>query len=163
MPNTTYSLEEMTQILDHAIEDRAEWFWRLYTAFKEVNPEKAREACEKVILEFGQRKGRKMNLPAAANAQQFIEGVANGPAFYSFDMVYDKLSPDDSGLKFYACPFLEVFEKLGLSKDEQWELCQIANCGDFGMASLFPHLQMEFPEYLSRGDSCCHMRVTAKK
>ena len=28
---------------------------------------------------------------------------------------------------------------------------------------LFPHLQMEFPEYLSRGDSCCHMRVTAKK
>ena len=64
---------------------------------KEVNPEKAREACEKVILEFGQRKGRKMNLPADANAQQFIEGVANGPAFYSFDMVYDKLSPDDSG------------------------------------------------------------------
>ena len=110
MPNTTYSLEEMTQILDHSIEDRAEWFWRLYTAFKAVNPEKAREACEKVILEFGQRKGRKMNLPADANAQQFIEGVANGPAFYSFGMVYDKLSPDDSGLKFYKCPFLEVFE-----------------------------------------------------
>ena len=50
MPNTTYSLEEMTQILDHAIEDRAESFWRLYTAFKGVNPEKARAACENVML-----------------------------------------------------------------------------------------------------------------
>ena len=162
MPNTLYTQEEMTRILDHAIEDRAEWFWRLYSAMKSACPDRAREICEQVILEFGQRKGQKMNLPPDANAQQFIEGVAAGPAFHSFGMVYDRLSPEESGLKFYKCPFLAVFEKLGLSPEERLELCQVANCGDFGMASLFPHLNMEFPQYLSKGDPCCHMKVTLK-
>ena len=163
MPSTTYSREEMTAILDHAIEERAEWFWRLYSAFKKVCPEKAREMCEKEILEFGRGKGRNMGLPADANAKDFIEGVANGPAFYSFGMVFDELTPERSGLKFYKCPFMDIYDKLGLSQEEKWELCQVANCGDFGMADLFPHLKMEFPEYLSRGESCCHMLVTMKK
>lgn len=162
MPTTMYTLEEMTQILNNAIEDRAEWFWRLYTGYKAVDPKAAREVAERVIGEFGQRKGKKMELPDDADAREFVEGVMNGPARYSFAMTATKLDPDESSIKFAACPFMDVFKKLGLTEDEKKELCAIASCGDFGMASLFPHLTLDFPELISHGDSCCHMHITRK-
>jgi len=154
-----YTTEEVTQILNNAIEDRAEWFWRLYTGFKEINPEAAREVAQKAIHEFGQRKVRKINLPDNADAQQFVEGVMSGPARYSFAMTATKLDPDESSIEFAKCPFLEVFDKLGVDKEYQKELCLLANCGDFGMVSIFPHLELDFPKLLSNGDKCCQFRV----
>ena len=163
MAEKMYSQDEMTTILRNAIEDRAEWFWRLYTAFRKTDPEGARGIVEKVIHEFGQRKGKKMNLPDDANAQQFLEGIMDGPAFYAFAMKPDKLEPQEAGIKFYACPFMDVYDKLGLSMEEKVELCEVANCGDVGMVSLFPHLQLDFPKMLSKGDSHCHMHVISTK
>jgi hypothetical protein len=58
---------------------------------------------------------------------------------------------------------MDVFGKLGLSEPEKRELCEVANCGDFGMISRFPGLELDFPEMLSGGGRCCHMHVVRKK
>ncbi|GHV37876.1 hypothetical protein FACS1894187_15770 [Synergistales bacterium] len=163
MPEVFYTSEEVTQIVRGTIEDRAEWFWRLYFAFKKSDPKGAREIAEKVIHEFGARKVGKMNLPKNATAREFVEAVDSGPARLAFDMKAVKLDDDESSVLFFACPFMDVFAKLGLADEEKRELCEIANCGDFGMISCFPELELDFPELLSKGGRCCHMHVTKKK
>jgi hypothetical protein len=163
MPQVFYTQEEVAQIVKGTIEDRAEWFWRLYFGFKKLDPQGARAIAEKVIHEFGVRKVEKMNLPPDATASDFVRAVDSGPAKLAFDMKAVKLDDDESSVLFFACPFMDVFGKLGCTDAEKRELCEVANCGDFGMISRFPQLQLDFPEMLSRGERCCHMHVTRKK
>ncbi|MDR1650042.1 MAG: L-2-amino-thiazoline-4-carboxylic acid hydrolase [Synergistaceae bacterium] len=163
MPQVMYTEEEVAQIVKGTIEDRAEWFLRLYFGFKKLDPAGARKIAEEVIREFGVRKAGKMKLPPDATAREFVESVDSGPAKLAFDMKAVKLDDDESSVLFFGCPFMDVFEKLGCTDDEKEELCEVANCGDFGMISCFPGLELDFPEMLSRGGRCCHMHVVRKR
>jgi hypothetical protein len=163
MPQVTYTQEEVAQIVKGTIEDRAEWFWRLYFGFKKLDPEGARKIAEDVIREFGVRKAGKMKLPPGATAKEFAESVNSGPARLAFDMETAKLDDDESSILFFGCPFMDVFEKLGCTAEEKRELCEVANCGDFGMIGCFPGLELDFPEMLSRGERCCHMHIVRKR
>lgn len=162
MPTTVYTEEEMTNVLKAAIEDRAEWFWRLYFGFKKIDPEQAQKVAEDAIFEFGKRKALKMHLPNDANARVFVEGVMTGAAKEAFGMTATKLDSEESSIHFSCCPFMDVYDKLGLTMEEKQELCKVASCGDFGMVAMFPHLKLDFPQLLSNGDCCCHFHVTKR-
>ena len=73
-----------------------------------------------------------------------------------------KIEDDQSIIKFFHCPLVEAWEKMGCSPEEVAHLCDLACYGDFGMASVFPNLSLEFKQLLARGEECCEMVITKK-
>jgi hypothetical protein len=74
-----------------------------------------------------------------------------------------KEEDDESIIEFSTCPLVDSWKKLGCTDEEIATLCDYASCGDYGMVSVSPELQIEFPELISKGGKCCRMVITKKK
>lgn len=157
MKEKVYTQEELTNAFRSAIEDRAKWFYLL----SKYTPEGFDGIAEKAITEFGVAKGK--GLGECNTAKDFANGVLAGHPREAFAMEPVKLEDDESVIKFRHCALVEAWKKLGCSKEEISHLCDLACCGDFGMASVFPQLKLEFKQLLARGEDCCEMVITKKK
>ena len=156
----TYTKEEVTEILSKAIEDRAKWFALVVKNAKEKGYD-MKDVAEKSIWDFGVDKGNAGG-PDCKTADEFLNVVHSGPAVGAFQMDIIKEDPDESVIEFNACPLVDSWKKLGCSDDEIAQLCDYASCGDYGMISVSPDLNLEFPELISKGGKCCRMVITKK-
>lgn len=159
MKEKKYSQRELTDAFRMAIEDRATWFYLLLKTAKEVgaDPEKI---AEKAITDFGKMKGLKMG--EVKSPGEFVIKLSTGHACEAFAMERVENSEDRGELKFRYCALVESWKKLGCTSQEISELCKLARYGDYGVVSVFPDLQLEFPKLLSEGDEYCHLVVTKK-
>ena len=64
----------------------------------------------------------------------------------------DRLSID-----FHYCPLVKAWQKQGCTDEEIARLCDIAMCGDRGIASAYG-ARLELPKTISRGDDICEIR-----
>lgn len=154
MDEKKYTQEELTNAFRSAIEDRAKWFYLL----SKYTQEGFDEIAEKAITEFGVDKGKAAG--DCKNAKDFANAILTGPAREAFAMEPVKLNEDESVIKFHYCPLVESWKKCGCSPEEVAHLCDLACNGDFGMVSVFPELNLEFKQLLSKGEECCEMVIT---
>jgi len=129
-----FTQEELTAAFRRAIEDRAKWFYLLSKYTEEGFDEIAKQA----ITEFGVMKGKALG--NCETALDFAKGILSGHPREAFAM-----------------------EPVKLDDDEIAHLCDLACYGDFGMVSVFPQLNLEFKQLLSRNEECCEMVITKKE
>ncbi len=156
MADKKYTQEELTDAFRSAIEDRAKWFYLLW----KHTPEGFDDVAAKAITEFGVAKGE--GLGECETAKDFANGILTGHPREAFAMEPIKLEEDESVIKFRYCALVEAWKKLGCSDEEVAHLCDLACNGDFGMISVFPHLELEFKQLLSKNEECCEMVITKK-
>ncbi len=162
MMKEQYSKEEVVEILRNAIEDRAKWFYLVLKYAKElgVDQKTIDQMAEKAIWDFGVGKGQKMGVCSKAN--DLMNKIYDGPVIGAFEMEKIEEGEEQSILEFSYCALVEVWKKLGCSDDEIAQLCDYASCGDFGLASISPELDLSFNELLSKGGNCCRMIIKKK-
>lgn len=159
MSDKKYTQQEMTDAFRSAIEDRAKWFYLLIKYARKENAD-IDKIAEQAITEFGEIKGKAIGSPK--HAKDFAKAILTGHAKEAFEMKSIKLEKNESVIKFNYCPLVEAWKKLGCSSEEVAKLCDLARCGDYGMVKGFEHLELEFNQLLSKGDSCCEMVITKR-
>ncbi len=156
MNEKTYTQQELTDAFRSAIEDRAKWFYLL----SKHTPEGFDDIAEKAITEFGIAKGEALG--ECKTPADFAKGILTGHANGAFAMEPVKIDEEESVIKFHHCALVEAWKKLGCSPEEIEHLCDLACYGDYGMVGVFPELQIEFKQLISRCESCCEMCITKK-
>ncbi|SNS63819.1 L-2-amino-thiazoline-4-carboxylic acid hydrolase [Anaerovirgula multivorans] len=156
MSEKKYTQEELTKAFRSAIADRAKWFYLL----EKYTDEGFDKIAERAITEFGIDKGK--SLGDCKTAKDFANGILTGHAREAFAMEPIKVEEEESVIKFHHCALVEEWKKLGCSSEEVAHLCDLACFGDFGMVSVFPELELEFKQLLSRDEECCEMVITKK-
>ena len=151
-----FTQQELTDAFRAAIEDRAKWFCLL----GKNTPEGFDEIAYKAITEFGVEKGKALG--ECRDATDFAKGILTGHAREAFAMEAVKLEEGESIIKFHKCPLVDSWRKMGCTDEEVAHLCDLASYGDFGMVSVFPHLDLKFNQLIARKQECCEMVITKK-
>lgn len=159
MSEKTVTQAELTQAIRLAIQDRATWFYLLIQEFKAAGYE-TDEPVKKAIFRFGQMKGRKIG--TATTPQEFFDGIGTTNARLAFDMEDAGVAGDKGAYKFHHCALVEAWKNLGATPEEVAHLCDLASCGDYGVISCFPELDLKFNSLIAKGDCCCELEVTRK-
>jgi len=150
---------EVTKAFRTAIEDRATWFYLLLKAAEELGAD-AEKIAEKAITKFGRDKGKKLG--EVKTPGEFVDALGCGYAEEAFAMEKVEKGDERGVLRFHYCALVEAWKKLGCSPEEISKLCRLARYGDYGIASNFPHLQLEFTKLIANGDDVCELVVTKK-
>lgn len=159
MNDKVFTQQELTDAFRAAIEDRARWFYLLLKYAKTENAD-VEKIAEMAITEFGEMKGKAVG--EAKTALDFANAILSGHPREAFAMEPVKLDSEESIIKFRYCPLVEAWKKLGCTPEEVGKLCDLASFGDYGMIGVFPDLQLEFKQLLSKGQDCCEMVITLK-
>ena len=151
---------ELTEAIRLAIQDRATWFYLLIQEFKAAGYE-TDEPVKKAIFKFGQMKGQKIG--TAATPKAFFDGIGSPNAQLAFKMENAGVAEDKGAYRFHHCALVEAWKNLGASPEEVAHLCDLASCGDFGVISCSPALELKFNSLIAKGDAFCELEVSKKK
>jgi hypothetical protein len=152
--------KELTEAIRLAIQDRATWFYLLLKEIKAAGGDPDAVA-EKAIFKFGQAKGKKIG--KAATPKEFFDGIATRNAALAFAMEPGEVTADRGYYRFHYCALVEAWKQLGCSPGEIAHLCELAKCGDYGVISCFPELELSFNGVIAEGKPYCELIVTKKK
>lgn len=83
-------------------------------------------------------------------------------AQWVFEMDIKRCTDDNLDIDFHYCPLVKAWQKQGCSDEEIARLCDIAMCGDRGIAESFG-CELELPSTIARGDDICQIRFVRKK
>lgn len=155
-----FTEQELTEAVRLAIQDRATWFWLLLNEIKAEggDPDKI---AEKAIFKFGQMKGKKIG--TATTPKEFFDGIATRNAKLAFAMEPREVTEEKGAYRFHHCALVEAWKNLGCSPEEVAHLCELASCGDYGVVSCFPELELSFNGVIAEGKPYCELIVTKKK
>jgi len=151
---------ELTEAVRLAIQDRATWFYLLIKEFQAAGYE-TDAPVRKAIFKFGQLKGRKIG--RAGTPREFFDGIATPVAAQAFAMEDKGAGAEQGVYRFHHCALVEAWRKLGATPEEVAHLCELAACGDHGVVSCFPDLELKFNELIAKGDAYCELEVTRKQ
>ena len=160
MSETTVSQAELTEAIRLAIQDRATWFYLLIREFKAAG-HATDEPVKNAIFKFGQLKGRKIG--TATTPKEFFDGIGTTNARLAFDMEDMGVDARQGVYRFHHCALVEAWKNLGASREEIAQLCDLAACGDHGVVSCFPELELKFNDIIAKGDAYCELVVTRKQ
>lgn len=62
-------------------------------------------------------------------------------------------------IDFHYCPLVNAWLRLGLTKEDISELCDIAMDGDRGIISTYPKFTFELGKTIADGDDFCEIRI----
>ena len=79
------------------------------------------------------------------------------PAQWVFEMKIIECSDDILSIDFHYCPLVKAWQKQNCSDDEIARLCDIAMCGDRGIAESYGS-EMDLPKAIARSDDVCQVR-----
>ncbi len=79
------------------------------------------------------------------------------PAQWVFEMKIIECTDDILFIDFHYCPLVKAWQKQNCSEDEIARLCDIAMCGDRGIAESYGCV-MDLPKAIARGDDFCQLR-----
>lgn len=79
------------------------------------------------------------------------------PARLVFEMKIRKCTDDELSIDFHYCPLVKAWQKQGCTDEEISRLCDIAMCGDKGIAESYG-CNMELLETIADGCDICKIR-----
>ena len=79
------------------------------------------------------------------------------PARLVFEMTVVESVDDRLSLDFHYCPLVKAWQKLGCTDEEIERLCDMAMCGDRGIAASYGG-RLDLPKTIARGDPVCEIR-----
>ena len=79
------------------------------------------------------------------------------PAQLVFEMKIRESEDDRLSIDFHYCPLVKAWQKQGCTDEEIERLCDMAMCGDRGIASAYG-ARLELPKTIARGDDICEIR-----
>lgn len=144
------------------IEQRASWLWLLCD-----EAEKKGLAWEDfapaAITRYGEREGQEL-VKRAWDSKSLL-GLRfllfTLPARMIFDIKIKKLGSREFNMEFNYCPLVNAWQKEGCSDGQIARLCDIAMCGDHGIAKAYD-AELVITERISRGDGVCKMHYVRK-
>lgn len=144
------------------IEQRASWLWLLCD-----EAEKKGLAWEDfapaAVRRYGEKQGQEL-VKQAWNSKSLL-GLRfllfTLPARMIFDIKIKKTSSKEFNLEFSYCPLVNAWQKEGCSDSQIARLCDIAMCGDHGIAKAYD-AELVITERISRGDGVCKMHYIKK-
>lgn len=83
------------------------------------------------------------------------------PAQWMFEMKIKESTDDKLSIDFHYCPLVKAWQKQGCTEEEIELLCDIAMCGDRGIAESYGCV-LELPKTIARGDDVCEIRFKRK-
>ena len=158
--DTMVAEKELTEAIRLAIQDRATWFYLLLKEIKAAGGDPD-SVAQKAIFTFGQGKGKKIG--KATTPQEFFDGIATKNASLAFAMEPGEVTEDRGYYRFHHCALVDAWKQLGCTSDEVAHLCELAKCGDFGVVSNFPELELSFNGVIAEGKPYCELIITKKK
>jgi hypothetical protein len=151
---------ELTEAVRSAVQDRAAWLYLLIKEFQAAGYE-TDEPVKKALFKYGQLNSRKMG--AITSPKAFFDGIgATGNAGLPFAREDMGVGTDKGVYHLHHCPLVEAWKNLGATSEEIIHLCDLAYCGDAGLISGFPGLDLKFNETIAKGDAYCEMVVTRR-
>lgn len=161
--NTALEFDDKTlKILRDAFEDRALWLYFLYEEMKRSFGEvRAREISKLAIRKYGTLKGDRAVKAGLKTPKDWITAHNTGGnhcIFSSSTAVNGTIGEQ----KFFYCPLVEAWKKVGCTKEEIKDLCDIAMEGDYGMADAMG-IKMEIPKRIATGNDCCQFILKESK
>lgn len=79
------------------------------------------------------------------------------PAQWVFEMKILENSDDALSIDFHYCPLVKAWQKQGCTDEEIKILCDVAMCGDRGIAQAYG-CHLELPKTIANGDDVCQIR-----
>ena len=155
-----FTEKDLTDAIRAAIQDRAVWFYLLYSGMKEMGYD-ADKVAEKAIYKFGQMKGSKIG-GQGKSPKDFFTGIATRNAALAFEMEPGSCDEKTGTYRFHHCALVEAWKNLGCTPEEIKHLCDLASCGDQGVVSCFPGLELKFNSLLAAGEPYCELQITKK-
>lgn len=83
------------------------------------------------------------------------------PAQWVFEMKLLECTDDLLSIDFHYCPLVKAWQKQGCTDEEIAALCDIAMCGDRGIAEAFG-CELSLPKVIAKGEPVCEIRFHRK-
>ena len=83
-------------------------------------------------------------------------------AQWVFEMKIRRCDDDRLDIDFHYCPLVKAWQKQGCTDEQLCRLCDMAMCGDRGIAESFG-CELDLPRTIARGDGICRVRFIRKK
>jgi hypothetical protein len=83
------------------------------------------------------------------------------PARMVFEMQIQQCTDDALDIDFHYCPLVKAWQKQGCSDEEIARLCDIAMCGDRGIAESYG-CELQLPQTIAAGAPTCQIRFRRK-
>ncbi|HWQ47124.1 MAG TPA: L-2-amino-thiazoline-4-carboxylic acid hydrolase [Longilinea sp.] len=138
-------------------EHRALWLYFLYdeAAKAGANPE---DSARRAINRCGLYQGG--NLVANGKSNNLTALRKNLFGFFAqkiFEMKILESTDQTLSIDFHYCPLVNAWVKQNCSNAEIEKLCDIAMCGDRGIAETFG-AELDLPKTIAKGDGVCELR-----
>ncbi|MEG1687066.1 MAG: L-2-amino-thiazoline-4-carboxylic acid hydrolase [Angelakisella sp.] len=79
------------------------------------------------------------------------------PAQWVFEMKIKECTDDKLSIDFHYCPLVKAWQRQGCTDEEIATLCDIAMCGDRGIAESYGCV-LDLPKTIAKGDDVCEIR-----
>lgn len=142
------------------LEHRAMWL-ALLVEEAEKKGLSAQDFAPTAIFNCGCFQGKNLN-NGTTSFKRLKKNLFNRPAQWMFEMKIKECDDDKLSIDFHYCPLVKAWQKMGLSDERIAELCDIAMCGDRGIASQFGG-KLDLPKVIAKGDDICQIRFSKDK
>ena len=155
-------MNKYQEALASEIKNRARIYYLIYRELsREVGEAKAEAILRKALYERGREKGLELVQKTGGGdlrkvASAFVEGKEEVDVFG-----HEVVAVDDHHalLRLNHCPLVEAWEGLGLSREEQRLMCNIAYQVDFGKFEA-AGFRLKFNCRIADGEPSCDLHVT---
>jgi hypothetical protein len=147
----------LIQAIRGLFEHRALWLYFLVDEAKKkgLDPKDyAPEAIKRCGLYQG--KAHAVNGPGTS-LKELKKRLFAGVGKMIFEMKFLRSTDDNFDIDFHYCPLVAAWQKQGVEGQYLVDLCDIAMCGDRGMAECFG-CTLDLPKTIAKGDGVCELR-----
>ena len=139
-----------------AYEHRALWLLLLCQSAEEKGLQWEDFACD-AITRNGYLTGTRILAEKGDTVDDLYEGAFTPLTQKIFEMEVLAKDAEKLEINFHYCPLVNAWQKQGCSSADIARLCDIAMCGDHGIAKKFG-MKLELPKLIARNDGYCALR-----
>ena len=150
------------KLLRNFFEHRALWLYFIYDEAAKENLDLepiARKAIRRCGVYHGSLHETKQNPGSLPELKKNLFGFVGRQIF---EMQIVECTDEVLGVDFHYCPLVNAWKKQGCSDEQIDTLCDIAMCGDRGIAEKYGAV-VELPKTIAKGDGVCELRFRKVK
>lgn len=137
------------------LEHRAMWL-ALLVSEAEKHGLKAEDFAPDAVFACGCMQGKDL-AKGSTSFKTLKKNLFSKAAQWMFEMKIKECTDDKLYIDFHYCPLVKAWQKMNLPDEQIAKLCDIAMCGDRGIASSFGG-KLDLEQVIAKGAPTCHIR-----